>query len=131
VCPSGLKAKLWTRVVDPVGSWPTCWWLATSHSRTVVSALEVARMRPSALNAIAITPKVWPMKGSPTCWRLATSHSRTLPLTSPVASKRLFGLNFTAMEKIGKPAIPSVSLRARLETGVTSLRCGRGGGTWS
>ena len=55
-------------------------WLATSHSRTVLSSLPLARVLPSGLNATERTADPIggaPVRGSPIWRRLATSHSRT------------------------------------------------------
>ena len=79
----------------PVSGAPIGRWLATSHSRTVLSPLPLARVLPSGLNATEKTLPVWPVSGAPTGRWLATSHSRTVLSSLPLARVLPSGLNAT------------------------------------
>jgi hypothetical protein len=65
---------------------PIWWPVATLHSRTVPSALPLARVSPSGLNATLVMawPTTWSVSGWP-IWRVATFHNRTLPSLPPLA----------------------------------------------
>ena len=67
-----------------VGQDPVCVRVTTSHSRTVPSALPLARVWPSGLNA---TESIAPVSPSEILGRrpVATSQNRTVPSSAPVA----------------------------------------------
>ncbi len=78
----------------------------TCHSRTVRSALALARIVPSGENTTASTRSVWPLRGGPNgrgADRSATSHNRTVRSAPALARMRPSGENAT---EITQPVWP-------------------------
>ncbi len=69
--------------------------LFASHSRTVLSQLALAIVRPSGLNATDLTGSSWPLRGVPIAAPLFASHSRTVLSLLALAIVRPSGLNAT------------------------------------
>ena len=83
-------------------------WIARStsisHSRTVRSALPLARVRPSGLNATELTELVWPVRGGPRGPNIS-SLSRARTKLGPDAVRFLFE---EVTGPVGAPQAPGV-----------------------
>ena len=94
-----------------------------SHSRTVRSALAVARVRPSGANATASTASVWPVSGWPSGVAgpdRSYSHSSTVWSTLAVARVRPSGANATAVHRrCGRSAVAEPARPGRVASGPT------------
>ena len=71
--------------------------VADIHNRAVLSALAVARVRPSEPNATEVTGLVWPVRvlSAVGWWGSLTSHNRAVSSALPVARMCPLGLNAT------------------------------------
>ena len=96
---------------------------ATSHSSTVPSALDVARVRPSGENSTHMTKPRPTASGVPTSRHSSVDHRCTLPSTWPVASRRPSGENATARTSLSAASLATRSPLSTSRISTPSAAC--------